>query len=764
MANVIKIKRSAVQGKVPLTTDLQLGELAVNTYDGRLYTLKNDGTNAVVRIGGNIVDADISATAEIAVSKLANGTARQLLQTDAAGTGVEWTSNVSVPGTLGVTGLTSIVSTARSGAASSTTVPIGLYSGTSTYTDNTTAASGTAAHGTVVSLDNPAIAATNTGVTYTNASTLYIDGAPTAGTNVTITNAYSLYIATGSNFIGGFTNLSSSLSVGSGTRSSGALTTAASSKITVGTGIYTDTATAASGTVAFGTMVSLNSSAIAATNTGVTYTTAASLYVGGAPTAGTNVTITSPYSLYVAAGNNFLGSNTGIGGAPSTLLHVHGIARIGAPSTNDAELQVGAGATGNRNAYIDLVGDTTYTDYGLRLIRDNTGANATSWLRQRGTGTLYIATEEAAPIVLRTTNLDRMTVDSSGLIVAGLTPTNYANYTSPRLLVNCESATDASSVIIGDRTAGGANPTISLFRRDGVTAGATYGYRISEILADLVFENASTAAQAGGHAWTERARIDSAGRVLIGPTAARTSVYGNIGYLQIEGASGATRSIQLTHNGANFSCNAFTFIKTRGSSTQAVQSGDSIGLISWQATDGSSYIEGALIQADVDGTTGAGSVPTKLSFRTTPASSSTALDRIVIKSTGNVGIGTDIPAYKLEVNGSFAATTKSFVIPHPTKKKYKLCYGSLEGPENGVYVRGRSTEKVIKLPSYWRKLVDPDSITVTLTPIGGPNTLWIKSIKGNKVYVESESEDIEYFYVVFAERADVDKLEVEVRM
>jgi hypothetical protein len=53
---------------------------------------------------GTITDANISATAEIAVSKLADGTARQLLQTDAAGTGVEWTSNVDLPGTLDVTG------------------------------------------------------------------------------------------------------------------------------------------------------------------------------------------------------------------------------------------------------------------------------------------------------------------------------------------------------------------------------------------------------------------------------------------------------------------------------------------------------------------------------------------------------------------------------------------------------------------------------------------------------------------------------------
>jgi hypothetical protein len=50
-----------------------------------------------------LVNADISATAEIAVSKLADGAARQLLQTDAAGTGVEWASNIDIPGTLDVT-------------------------------------------------------------------------------------------------------------------------------------------------------------------------------------------------------------------------------------------------------------------------------------------------------------------------------------------------------------------------------------------------------------------------------------------------------------------------------------------------------------------------------------------------------------------------------------------------------------------------------------------------------------------------------------
>lgn len=52
MANTIKMKQSSVASKVPLTTDLSLGELAVNTYDGKLYLKKNvSGTETVLEVG-----------------------------------------------------------------------------------------------------------------------------------------------------------------------------------------------------------------------------------------------------------------------------------------------------------------------------------------------------------------------------------------------------------------------------------------------------------------------------------------------------------------------------------------------------------------------------------------------------------------------------------------------------------------------------------------------------------------------------------------
>ena len=79
---------------------------------GTVVTTGDTGSVTSTMIAnGTIANADISSSAEIAVSKLANGTARQLLQTDSGGTGVEFTSNVDVPGTLDVTNAATFDST-----------------------------------------------------------------------------------------------------------------------------------------------------------------------------------------------------------------------------------------------------------------------------------------------------------------------------------------------------------------------------------------------------------------------------------------------------------------------------------------------------------------------------------------------------------------------------------------------------------------------------------------------------------------------------
>ncbi len=115
-------------------------------------------------------------------------------------------------------------------------------------------------------------------------------------------------------------------------------------------------------------------------------------------------------------------------------------------------------------------------------------------------------------------------------------------------------------------------------------------------------------------------------------------------------------------------------------------------------------------------------------------------------------------AGNLTIPGALVAATKSFDIKHPTKENMRLRYGSLEGPENGVYVRGKSKEKIIQLPDYWTGLVHEDSITVNLTSIGS-GTLYVKEIINNTVIVGGTSK--EFFFTIYGERKDVDKLLVE---
>ena len=108
-----------------------------------------------------------------------------------------------------------------------------------------------------------------------------------------------------------------------------------------------------------------------------------------------------------------------------------------------------------------------------------------------------------------------------------------------------------------------------------------------------------------------------------------------------------------------------------------------------------------------------------------------------------------------------ASSKKAFDIPHPTKQGHRLRHICLEGPEAGVYVRGRLTgNNVIELPEYWRGLVDPETITVTLTQIKTSQDLIVDAIEwGSRIKVRSgNGTGIDCFYHVQAERKDGEKL------
>jgi len=202
MANTIKIKRSAVSGKAPTTTDLELGELAVNTFDGKLYTKKDNGTASVVQIGaipdgdkgditvsssgatwtidsgvvtsdkiadGTIVNGDINASAAIADTKLATiSTAGKVSNSATTATSANTAS--------------AIVARDASGNFSAGTITATLSGNATTATSATSATSATTA-----------TTATNaTNVALTTSATASAFKVPFADTTVSTTGNYGL--------------------------------------------------------------------------------------------------------------------------------------------------------------------------------------------------------------------------------------------------------------------------------------------------------------------------------------------------------------------------------------------------------------------------------------------------------------------------------------------------------------------------------------------------------------------------------------------
>ncbi len=68
MSEKIQLRRSSVSGRVPTTSQLDLGEIGINTHDGKLYIKKDDGSESIVEIGplfsmGDLIDVDLSTAA-----------------------------------------------------------------------------------------------------------------------------------------------------------------------------------------------------------------------------------------------------------------------------------------------------------------------------------------------------------------------------------------------------------------------------------------------------------------------------------------------------------------------------------------------------------------------------------------------------------------------------------------------------------------------------------------------------------------------------
>ena len=109
------------------------------------------------------------------------------------------------------------------------------------------------------------------------------------------------------------------------------------------------------------------------------------------------------------------------------------------------------------------------------------------------------------------------------------------------------------------------------------------------------------------------------------------------------------------------------------------------------------------------------------------------------------------------------ASPKLFDMKHPSEEGMRLAHACIEGPEVGVYFRGRCRNaKEIFFPSYWKDLVHVDSISVQLQPIGAHQDIIIKRWDEEKIYLQAKGGfPIDCFYHVYGERKDVNPIVVE---
>jgi len=117
-----------------------------------------------------------------------------------------------------------------------------------------------------------------------------------------------------------------------------------------------------------------------------------------------------------------------------------------------------------------------------------------------------------------------------------------------------------------------------------------------------------------------------------------------------------------------------------------------------------------------------------------------------------------------KIAAAMASPPKGFDMHHPTKKGWRLTHICIEGPEAAVYYRGKlKGGNYIELPEYWRGLVDSETITVQLTPIGVYQELSYEITDwGTRIKVlNNQGGAVNCSYVVFGERKDVDKIVVE---
>jgi len=185
----------------------------------------------------------------------------------------------------------------------------------------------------------------------------------------------------------------------------------------------------------------------------------------------------------------------------------------------------------------------------------------------------------------------------------------------------------------------------------------------------LVFPAADTVAiSTGGN---ENLRI-APGQVLVGTQASLDPSQAVAARFQVAGTSASNAAMVLGRYSANAACASFNFVKSRAvlGGRAAIASNDQLGAINFDGDTGTAFELGARIYASVEGTPAAGSMPSRLSFSTSPSGSATPVERLRIAADGRVNflsIGTTAAA----ANAVLDSVTGNSLLRSTSSRRYK---------------------------------------------------------------------------------------------
>lgn len=220
---------------------------------------------------------------------------------------------------------------------------------------------------------------------------------------------------------------------------------------------------------------------------------------------------------------------------------------------------------------------------------------------------------------------DYLIIDTSGNVNFQSTGTRVRN----GQIIDCSGSTGSLTLYGGNSD--GAN--IELY-------GASHA-----TLANLAVFDAGEHRFRSSDGLTERARIDSSGRLLVGASTSQ----GLGGKLQVGGDPIGGASTNLSVNSFGYPGYVRMSRAGLGAIGVAVTAGNRIGELCFDGYTGSAYAQTATVASEVDGTPSLTSMPGRLVFSTTPSGSVLPVERMRITNDGKVGIGTGAPAADLHV-------------------------------------------------------------------------------------------------------------------